>query len=122
MAQHPGRLVHEEPLERFRARRSLRPDQPLVVEQARIRDGLEVAQPVSRQRAVHLAVGIEDPALGVAKAPRLEACVSAGVGGRPHGRETIGGANGAHPAEPGASATAPNSRASRIAARAAGRR
>ena len=88
MPEHPGGLVHREPPQRLGALRALRADQPLVVEQAGVLQRLEVAQAVGREGPVDLAVGVEDAALGVAKAPRLEAggtLVSAG--GRTGGAE-----------------------------------
>ena len=75
MAQHPGGLVHEQPAQRLGVLRALGAHDPLVVEQAGVGHGLEVAQAVGRERPEDLAAAIEDAALGVTKAAGLEAGV-----------------------------------------------
>ena len=87
--EHAGGLVDEQPAQRLGVLGALGAHEPLVVEQARVGQRLEVAQAVGRECAVDLAVAVEDAALGVAKAAWLEAGFGAGVGGRPHGRRRI---------------------------------
>ena len=50
---------------------ALRADDPRVLQEAARRERLEIGKPARRQRAADLAVGVEDPAVRVAKRARL---------------------------------------------------
>ena len=73
MAEHRGRLVHEQVAQRCNVACTLGAHDALVVEQAAGLERLEVAQAIGRERAVDLVARVEHPALGVTKRPGLEA-------------------------------------------------
>ena len=72
MAQHRGRLVHEQALGGHGAVGALRAHDALAVEEAGRLQRLEVAQAVRREGAVDVVARVEDPALGVAEGAGLE--------------------------------------------------
>jgi hypothetical protein len=74
--EHAGAVLDQQLLRSIgRAREQLGLDQPAVslkaLEQLRRLERLEVVEAVLRQRAIDVAAGIEDPALGIAEGAGL---------------------------------------------------
>jgi hypothetical protein len=72
VAEHSGRLVHQQAGGIRTAVGALGVDDALIVEQAALLECLEVAQAVGRERAEDVAARVEDPALGITERPGLQ--------------------------------------------------
>ena len=73
VAEHGGRLVHEQVAQRCNIACTLGAHDPLVVEEAAGLQRLEVGQPVSGERAVDVVARVEHATFGITEGPGLEA-------------------------------------------------